>query len=72
MDIRLRMVLQCVRQNITGISSLRDTRVSCEGNPILDTAYELGYADQSHLTRLLKRFQGYTPGEIVASPFQTG
>jgi hypothetical protein len=43
-----------------------------QGNPIINTAHELGYADQSHLTRSLKRFLGYTPGEIVASPFQTG
>jgi len=43
-----------------------------QGNRILDTAHELGYADQSHLTRSLKRFLGYTPSAIVASPFQTG
>lgn len=36
-----------------------------EGQPILDTALELGYADQAHLTRSLKRFIGQTPGELV-------
>jgi AraC-like DNA-binding protein len=43
-----------------------------QGNSIIDTAHELGYADQSHLTRSLKRFLGSTPREIAASPFQTG
>src|SRR5262249_27543891 len=38
-----------------------------QGKSILETAYELGYADQSHLTRSLKRFLGYTPRELVAS-----
>ena len=38
-----------------------------QGNLIIDTAHELGYADQSHLTRSLKRFLGYTPSEIVTS-----
>jgi len=31
--------------------------------PIADVAHELGYADQSHLTRDLKRLTGYTPGQ---------
>jgi AraC-like DNA-binding protein len=35
------------------------------GIPILDVVYDLGYADQPHLTRSLKRFIGQTPGEIV-------
>lgn len=32
------------------------------GEPILDVAHDLGYADQAHLTRDLKRLTGYTPG----------
>ena len=31
------------------------------GEPILDVTHELGYADQAHLTRDLKRLTGYTP-----------
>jgi AraC-like DNA-binding protein len=31
------------------------------GESILDVAHELGYADQAHLTRDLKRLTGYTP-----------
>ena len=32
------------------------------GESILDVTHELGYADQAHLTRDLKRLTGYTPG----------
>lgn len=32
---------------------------------ILDTVYNLGYFDQSHLTRSLKRFIGQTPTQIA-------
>lgn len=37
-----------------------------QGVPILDTVHELGYFDQPHLTRALKRFIGYTPGQQLA------
>jgi Helix-turn-helix domain len=37
------------------------------GVSALDTARQAGYADQSHLTRSLKRFVGQTPSQIVAS-----
>lgn len=36
-----------------------------QGNSILYTAHELGYADQAHLTRSLKRLHGYTPRELL-------
>jgi hypothetical protein len=36
-----------------------------QGTPILDTVFEAGYYDQSHLTRALKRFIGYTPAQIA-------
>lgn len=36
-----------------------------QGVSILDTVYELGYFDQPHLTRSLKRFVGYTPAQIA-------
>jgi AraC-like DNA-binding protein len=35
-----------------------------QGNSIIDTAHDLGYADQPHLTRSLKRLLGYTPREL--------
>ena len=37
------------------------------GHSILNTAHELGYADQPHLTRSLKRLLGYTPRELLPS-----
>jgi len=33
------------------------------GVPILDVTHDLGYADQAHLTRDLKRLTGFTPGQ---------
>ena len=33
------------------------------GEAIAEVAYELGYADQSHLTRDVKRLTGYTPAQ---------
>jgi AraC-like DNA-binding protein len=41
-----------------------------QGNSIVTTAHELGYADQPHLTRSLKRLLGYTPRELVAPASQ--
>ncbi len=35
-----------------------------EGMSILDTVFEAGYYDQSHLTRSLKLFVGYTPAQL--------
>lgn len=37
-----------------------------QGQPIGTTAYELGYCDQAHLTKALKRFIGKTPAQVVA------
>ena len=36
-----------------------------QGTPISDTALELGYFDQAHLTNSLKRFIGRTPAQIA-------
>lgn len=35
------------------------------GTSIADTAFELGYFDQAHLTNSLKRFIGRTPAQIA-------
>ena len=40
-------------------------RLLQQGTPILDTVYSLGYFDQPHLTRSLKRFMGQTPAQIA-------
>lgn len=37
-----------------------------QGAPILDTVYQLGYYDQPHLTRALKRWIGFTPAQIFS------
>jgi hypothetical protein len=37
------------------------------GRPILDVVDHLGFADQAHLTRSLKRFTGQTPGALIRS-----
>lgn len=44
------------------------------GQSILEVAYELGFADQSHLTRHFKRIIGVTPGAYVraVSPSRGG
>ena len=43
-----------------------------QGTTILDVVYELGYYDQSHLTRSLKQFIGYTPGQLIQMYSGTG
>jgi AraC-like DNA-binding protein len=45
--------------------ALRAMTLLTNGVPILDVVYDLGYADQPHLTHSLRRFIGQTPGEIV-------
>lgn len=35
------------------------------GTSIIDTTFDLGYFDQSHLTNALKRFLGQTPAQIT-------
>lgn len=39
-----------------------------QGVSILDTVMQLGYADQPHLTRSLKRFLGQTPAQLLRLP----
>lgn len=39
--------------------------LSC-GTSILDTVHQLGYADQPHMTRSLKRYIGSTPAQIIS------
>lgn len=36
-----------------------------QGVSIPDTVYKLGYADQPHLTRSLRRFYGQTPAHVI-------
>ncbi len=72
-DMSLRS-LQCRFLQATGLSRKTIQQIERarnavsrleQGTPILDTALELGYFDQAHLTGSLKRFIGKTPGQIV-------
>src|SRR5215469_8546365 len=36
-----------------------------QGVSLLETAYQAGYADQSHMTRSLKHFIGFTPAHLA-------
>ena len=36
-----------------------------QGTPILDTSYQMGYADQAHLSRDLKHYMGKTPSQVL-------
>ena len=41
------------------------------GAAILDVVEQLGYSDQPHMTRLLKRYLGQTPAQIILKPMPT-
>ena len=43
----------------------RATDLLRHGAPIADVVHDVGYVDQAHLTRSLKRFIGQTPVQIV-------
>lgn len=44
----------------------RAAELLVSGRSLFDTAYEVGYFDQSHMTNALKRFLGQTPKQIAA------
>jgi hypothetical protein len=47
--------------------SRRAYRLLCEGMTPADVAAAVGYADQPHLTREMRRIRGETPGRILAA-----
>jgi AraC-like DNA-binding protein len=51
--------IQQIERALSAVSLLE------RGTPISDTAFELGYFDQAHLTNSLKRFIGRTPAQIA-------
>jgi AraC-like DNA-binding protein len=66
-------------QRATGLSQSRIRQIEraqqaatllAQGVPILDAVDQLGYYDQPHLTRSLKRFTGRTPGEVFVRSCQ--
>jgi AraC-like DNA-binding protein len=50
----------------------RACRLLAAGSPPTRTAYEAGFSDQSHLTRLLKELTGLTPGAYARQWTGTG
>ncbi len=53
---------------VTYMTQLRITRAKQlirDGMPIAETAVEAGFSDQSHLTRVMKRYMGITPGSLL-------
>ena len=72
LDLSLR-ALQYRFQRATGLTrkavqqiqrAWQATALLEQGCTILDTAYQLGYFDQSHLTNSLRRYMGQTPAQI--------
>jgi hypothetical protein len=65
---RFRWALGLSPKQLAQIRRARDAFVKLQaGLAPADVAADLGYADQPHLTRSMRRFMGRTPGEI-ASP----
>jgi AraC-like DNA-binding protein len=64
-----RRILQATGMTRSTIRQIERARRATEllqrGTPILQVACDLGYFDQAHLTRSLKRFVGQTPAQIV-------
>ena len=46
----------------------RAIELLAQGKRAVDVALELGYSDQSHMTRALKAIMGRTPGEVSRGP----
>ncbi len=79
-DLSPRSVQRRVRQ-VTGLTQAtirqigRATRAAellDAGGTALDAVQRLGYSDQPHLTRALKRFIGYTPAQIARARSTSG
>jgi AraC-like DNA-binding protein len=65
LQYRFRRATGMTHKTVQQIQRVRQAATLLEqGCPILDTAYQLGYFDQSHLTNSLRRFIGQTPAQI--------
>ena len=69
---RFRMALGLTPKQLAQIRRAQEavTRLQA-GCAAAEVATELGYADQPHLTRSLRRFIGRTPGEVAGPPGRT-
>jgi AraC-like DNA-binding protein len=65
LQYRFRRATGMTYKTVQQIERVRQAATLLEqGCPILDTAYQLGYFDQSHLTNSLRRYIGQTPAQI--------
>jgi AraC-like DNA-binding protein len=65
LQYRFRQATGLTHKTVQQIQRARQAATLLEqGRPILDTAYQLGYFDQSHLTNSLRRYIGQTPAQI--------
>src|SRR6185369_6748429 len=65
LQYRFRRATGMTHKTVQQIERARQAATLLEqGFPILDTTYQLGYFDQSHLTNSLTRYIGQTPAQI--------
>jgi methylphosphotriester-DNA--protein-cysteine methyltransferase len=65
LQYRFRRATGLTHKTVQQIQRARQAATLLEqGCPLLDTAYQLGYFDQSHLTNSLRRYIGQTPAQI--------
>jgi AraC-like DNA-binding protein len=65
LQYRFRRATGLTHKTVQQIQRARQAATLLEqGYPILDTASQLGYFDQSHLTNSLRRYIGQTPAQI--------
>jgi AraC-like DNA-binding protein len=66
LQYRFRRATGLTRKAVQQIQRARQAAALLEqGCPILDTTYQLGYFDQSHLTNSLRRYIGQTPAQLT-------
>jgi AraC-like DNA-binding protein len=65
LQYRFRRATGLTHKTVQQIQRARQAATLLEqGCPILDTAYQLGYFDQSHFTNSFRRYLGQTPAQI--------
>jgi len=68
LQYRFKRATGLTHKTVRQIKRARQAAVLLEqGCPVLDTTYQLGYSDQSHLTNSLRRYLGQTPVQISLS-----
>ncbi len=57
--------------NIKRLNTLRNSQQSLRGMPLSILAMELGYYDQAHMTRSIKKLTGVTPQVLLSQSYNT-